>query len=345
MYTNEDLVRFFTEGQFLLDWFLKWHGLSIGYSNTITNDKTVSKTINKNEIANAIFETDDDNLRKELIRLLGDQAIASLNLKIEEDRKRIIAHIIGRASDELKDYIKTVNLENILLRVSEVNFVKNLIREEITKAILQINALEGDPDDKDQKERNILTILNNITAAVSVYIMDNIDPTNPFNILADSGSKGSKSNIAQIMGLLGQQQINEKRPEMSMNKGRRSITYYDLDDENIEARGFIPDNFLDGVNPGGMFFHMAAGREGLVDTANKTADVGWLHHKIDKVLEDIYVSYNGCVTDRKTIFQFALLDGFDSSALIQTDSVATGKVSHFIDFQTIIGKLNLKYKN
>ena len=44
-----------------------------------------------------------------------------------------------------------------------------------------------------------------------------------------------------------------------------------------------------------FFFHTMGGREGLVDTAVKTAETGYIQRRLMKALEDLTVMYDGSV--------------------------------------------------
>lgn len=46
------------------------------------------------------------------------------------------------------------------------------------------------------------------------------------------------------------------------------------------AKGFVANSFYSGLTPTEFFFHTMAGREGLVDTAVKTAETGYMQVKI-----------------------------------------------------------------
>ena len=49
------------------------------------------------------------------------------------------------------------------------------------------------------------------------------------------------------------------------------------------------------MNAHEFFFHTAAGREGLIDTAIKTAQTGYIQRRLIKALEDLSVRYDGTV--------------------------------------------------
>lgn len=49
------------------------------------------------------------------------------------------------------------------------------------------------------------------------------------------------------------------------------------------AKGFVSNSFYSGLTPTEFFFHTMAGREGLVDTAVKTAETGYMQRRLVKV--------------------------------------------------------------
>ena len=55
-----------------------------------------------------------------------------------------------------------------------------------------------------------------------------------------------------------------------------------------------------------FFFHTMGGREGLIDTAVKTADTGYMQRRLIKMLEDLHIAYDMTVRscDTKEIVQF-----------------------------------------
>ena len=49
------------------------------------------------------------------------------------------------------------------------------------------------------------------------------------------------------------------------------------------AKGFVRNSFYTGMTPTEFFFHTMGGREGLVDTAVKTAETGYMQRRLMKV--------------------------------------------------------------
>ncbi|KAL0248614.1 hypothetical protein GEMRC1_003848 [Eukaryota sp. GEM-RC1] len=118
-------------------------------------------------------------------------------------------------------------------------------------------------------------------------------PRNNLSLMALIGAKGSNVNVSQISALLGQQTLEGRRvPVMPSGRTLPSFSPYD---SSPKSGGFVADRFLTGVTPQMYYFHCMAGREGLIDTAIKTANSGYLQRCVIKALEDISIAYDGTV--------------------------------------------------
>lgn len=125
-----------------------------------------------------------------------------------------------------------------------------------------------------------------------------LDPrSNAPLIMVNSGSKGSELNTAQMMACVGQQTVNGKRIVNSFED--RSLPHFHRFAENPAARGFVASSFYSGLSPTEFFFHSMAGREGLVDTAVKTAETGYLYRRLSKALENVCVRYDYTVRNAR----------------------------------------------
>ena len=111
--------------------------------------------------------------------------------------------------------------------------------------------------------------------------------------MARSGSKGSTINISQMTALVGQQSVEGKRIPFGFKY--RTLPHFTKDDYSPESRGFVENSYLRGLTPTEFFFHAMAGREGLIDTAVKTAETGYIQRRLVKALEDVMAKYNGTV--------------------------------------------------
>lgn len=170
--------------------------------------------------------------------------------------------------------------------------------------------------------------------------------TNNFLTTVNSGAKGDFFNIAQLTGLLGQQNLEGKRVRPSLNHGKRTLHHYHNEYENkaeeYQARGFVSSSFIKGLNPAEFFFHAMSGREGVSDTAVKTADSGYTQRKIVKNMEDVQVRYDGTVRDATNrVYQFTYGgNNYDPCKTIPVD----GK-PQFCNVDRLVNKLNGQFEN
>lgn len=75
----------------------------------------------------------------------------------------------------------------------------------------------------------------------------------------------------------------------------RSLPHFPRGDKTPEGKGFVASSFYTGLSATEFFFHTMGGREGLVDTAVKTAETGYMSRRLMKSLEDLYTHYDGTV--------------------------------------------------
>lgn len=128
-------------------------------------------------------------------------------------------------------------------------------------------------------------------------------PDNNLQLLIQSGAKGSSVNAMQMSCLLGQQELEGKRPPM-MPSGRTLPSFRPYE-YSPRSGGFVDGSFLSGIRPQEYFFHCMAGREGLIDTAVKTARIGYLQRCLMKHLEGLVVNYDLTVRDSDgSVIQF-----------------------------------------
>lgn len=146
---------------------------------------------------------------------------------------------------------------------------------------------------------------------------ESMSDSNNFLDTVSSGSKGDYFNIAQITGLLGQQNIRGQRIPLTMNEGSRSMVHYPFVGHSYESRGFVSSSFINGMNPKEMFFHAMSGREGMISTAKGTATSGYIQRSCVKLNEDLRVAYDGTVRDANgNIYQLIYgNDGYDPSVV------------------------------
>src|SRR5579875_304975 len=121
------------------------------------------------------------------------------------------------------------------------------------------------------------------------------DETNAGRIMATTGARGSSLNIGQMAGALGQQSIRGRR----IHKGyaNRALPHFKENDTNPDSRGFVKSNYRDGLSTLEFFFHAMGGREGLVDTAVRTQQSGYMQRRLINALEHLKLEYDHTVRD------------------------------------------------
>lgn len=114
-------------------------------------------------------------------------------------------------------------------------------------------------------------------------------------VMTRSGARGSSLNIGQMTACVGQQSVRGKRI-MRGYRGR-ALPHFKVDDPSPKARGFVYSCYRDGLDPIEFFFHAMGGREGLVDTAVRTQQSGYMQRRLINALEHLRVEYDGTVRD------------------------------------------------
>ena len=153
--------------------------------------------------------------------------------------------------------------------------------------------------------------LNEVYNNAGNRALESIGADNNFGATVLSGSKGSNNNICQIMACVGQQSVRGQRIPCGFQS--RTLPHFCKDDLSAPAKGFCENSYLKGLTPQEMFFHAMGGREGIIDTAVKTAKTGYIQRKLVKSMEDISVRYDGTVRNGKDqVIQFLYgEDGMD----------------------------------
>jgi DNA-directed RNA polymerase II subunit RPB1 len=162
-------------------------------------------------------------------------------------------------------------------------------------------------------EQSVNNVLNKATEQSGKKARDSLSKNNRFLMIVESGSKGSLINISQMIACLGQQNVDGKRIPYGFDS--RTLPHYSKFDDSPNARGFIENSYISGLTAPELFFHAMGGRIGLIDTAVKTSQTGYIQRRLIKGLEDLKVEYDMTVRNNKgRIVQFAYGDdGFDST--------------------------------
>ena len=160
-----------------------------------------------------------------------------------------------------------------------------------------------------------------------------LDESNSARIMATTGARGSALNIGQMAGALGQQSRRGQRLLTGYNN--RALPHYKEHDDSPDAHGFVKTNYREGLTALEFFFHAMGGREGLVDTAVRTQQSGYMQRRLINALEHIKLEYDGTVRDpHGHIVQF--LYGEDGIDVAKSDHGEAFNVERLIESEKII---------
>ena len=170
-------------------------------------------------------------------------------------------------------------------------------------------------------------MLNKARDDVGKSAQQSLKESNNVKQMVSAGSKGSFINISQMSACVGQQMVEGKRIPFGFKY--RTLPHFTKDDYSPESRGFVENSYLRGLTPQEFFFHAMAGREGLIDTAVKTAETGYIQRRLVKALEDVMIKYDGTVRNSLgDVIQFAYgEDGLDGVA-VETQYIDTIPMNH-----------------
>ena len=127
----------------------------------------------------------------------------------------------------------------------------------------------------DERYQNVLKVWEKATDDVTAKLQDNLDRFNPIYMMADSGARGSMSQIRQLAGMRG----------LIANTSGKTIEIP------------IKANYREGLNIMEYFISSRGARKGLADTALRTADSGYLTRRLVDVSQDVIIREDDCHTD------------------------------------------------
>jgi DNA-directed RNA polymerase II subunit RPB1 len=223
-------------------------------------------------------------------------------------------------SDLVADTVTKQRIEEIIAKQ------KKEVEQKALEVHLDLFENNTGKTNQQEFEDQTFSILNKATADAGKSGEESLSSENRLVAMVKSGSKGDQVNIAQMIACLGQQAIDGKRIAYGFTD--RTLPHYKKYDDGAEARGFIESSFIRGLTPQEFFFHAMSGREGLIDTAVKTADTGYLQRQLIKAMEDLTVQHDGSVRDANmNIFQFHYGEDGIAATKIETQSIGLAKLS------------------
>ena len=141
----------------------------------------------------------------------------------------------------------------------------------------------------DERYAKVLDIWGDATNRVTKALENNLGKYNPIFMMADSGARGSMSQIRQLAGMRG----------LIANTSGKTI--------EIPIRA----NYREGLNIMEYFISSRGARKGLADTALRTADSGYLTRRLVDVSQEVIIREDDCHT-HEGLEVFDICDGKES---------------------------------
>ena len=168
----------------------------------------------------------------------------------------------------------TIGLSDMIVPESK----KELIEEANEKQAVVVKQYNEGQITQEERYNRVIEVWTETNEKLTNVLMDELRKSqrgfNPLFLMADSGARGSKTQIRQLGGMRG-----------LMAKPNGKI---------IELP--IKSNFKEGLSIIEFFISSNGARKGLTDTALKTAKAGYLTRKLVDVAQDVVVSEEDCQT-------------------------------------------------
>ena len=183
----------------------------------------------------------------------------------------------------------------------------------------------------DERRRGVIDIWNSAAQRVAKEMERGFDRDNPIFMMADSGARGSITQLRQLAGMRGlmadvntKKVLNAKKP-LSPDTDPRDLKVIGPDALELP----IKSNFREGLSTLEYFLSTYGARKGLVDTASHTSDSGYLTRRLIDVAQDVIVREEDCGTHEGVAY-----DLMDDKGALNADLVGRCVFEAVADPQT-----------
>lgn len=209
----------------------------------------------------------------------------------------------------------SVGLNDCVVPVTIDTKIKNIIQRAYDRIdVINSRATEFHAS---EIEAGVSQLLQKILELSGRAAQASLSGNNAIMIMTQAGSKGNVVNLSQITAAIGLQLLESRRVPLHPVTGR-SLAYYPPNTNTAASRAFVSSNFFTGLTAPEMFFHTATGREGLVDSAVRTANVGYMNRRTMKAAESIHVAYDSTLRNAQKYiidYKYGGSDSMDAEML------------------------------
>ena len=306
--TNTKFLGKVPDAELNLEGNNKWTGKQIlseiipNNVNLVNGNNQYDSDINKNDKKNLIV-IENGQIKQGIFdkKIYQDRTNGLVHIVYNENGENEARHLFDNTQKLICDWLVytgfSVGVSDLLVS-KKINNDMDDILTDMKKKVYDIikknhmNKFENNSFDSNKQnfENEVNNLLNNAIGKVGKIALNNITDENRMVNMVKSKSKGNPVNIAQMISSLGQQNVDGKRISDGYND--RTLPHYTKYDDGPECRGFVENSFVNGLTPQEFYFHAMGGREGLIDTAVKTAETGYIQRKLIKSMEDCKISYD-----------------------------------------------------
>ena len=240
------------------------HIIPAGINNTLRSGDKITFQIADGKFTTGYLDKASLSFAKNsIIHFIWDKFGPNKTRRFIDDSQRLILNYLLIRG-------QTVGFKDTVVDSKMNQQIQQIINQKILESKYAITQYENDLDQVSIEtiEANLTGELASVQANIGKILMSYYDTNNFFWTSAISGAKGNSTNVAQVSGVLGQNNVEGTRIKKKVEG--RSLIYWHKDDDTPEARGFIKSSFLSGLKGFEFFYNASAGREGLIDTAIKS---------------------------------------------------------------------------
>jgi DNA-directed RNA polymerase beta' subunit len=304
---KKEITNFEVLSQILPPMTIKYKTKHFGENDKYEDSNNVFEVVNgryiRGQLEKGVLGSNGKGMLQRICNYYGNQASADFvdNLQnIVTEYMKTSAYSVG-----ISDLIADEETNNKIAET--ITGKKKDVKGLIDQTHLGIFENKTGKTNEEEFETQVTNILNKATAESGKIGRQSLSKDNRFVIMVNAGSKGSELNISQMISCLGQQTVDGKRIPYGFES--RTLPHYTKYDDSPTARGFVESSFISGLTPEELFFHAMGGRVGLIDTAVKTSQTGYIQRRLIKGMEDLKVEYDMTVRNNKQkIVQFVYGD-------------------------------------
>ena len=240
------------------------HIIPVGINSTKKSGDKVTFQITNGKLTTGYLDKSSLSFAKNsIIHFIWDKFGPNKTRRFIDDSQRLVLNYLLMKG-------QSVGLKDTITDNDMGNKIKQIVNNKILKSKYDITQYENDIDQMnvDIIEASLGNELSVVQSEIGQMLMNYFKADNFFWTAAKSGAKGNIPNVAQISGIIGQNNLEGARIRKRIEG--RSLIYFHRDDDTPEARGFINNSYLSGLRSYEFFINAAAGREGAIDTAIKS---------------------------------------------------------------------------